>query len=155
MHRSSVAILLCLVSCSPVTQRQETRVDVPTVKLYDVVTETGMPHLDENLRYATTRDRRCLDVNDLARAFPVLNDVSLQDCRLALVAQRAEGANYALQCSGGHGTTGEARWEFDETSIAGTLNVRLGGKNMTFNQRITGRALAACSGASPNVTSWR
>jgi hypothetical protein len=155
MNRSPVAILLCLVSCSSVTQRQELVVDVPTVKLYDVVIETGMAHLDENLRYATIRDRRCLDANDLARAFPVLNDVSLQDCRLALVAQRAESASYALQCSGGHGTTGEALWEFDAMSIAGTLNVKLGGKNMTFNQRVTGRALGACSAASQNVTSSR
>jgi len=155
MKPSLVAILLCLVSCSSVTQRQEVRFDVPTVKLYDVVIETGMPHLDENLRYATIRDLRCLDANDLARAFPVLNDVSLQDCRLALVAQRAESARYVLECSAGHGTTGEARWEFDAGSIAGTLNVKLGGKNMTFDQRVTGRALGACSGASPNVTSLR
>ena len=155
MNRSPLVILLCLLGCSSLAQRQEIRVDVPTIKLYEVVTETGMPHLDENLRYATIRDRQCLDANDLARAFPVLNDVSLQDCRLALVAQRAESASYSLQCSGGHGTTGEARWEFDATSIAGTLNVKLGGKNMTFNQRVTGRALGACLAASQSVTSSR
>ena len=109
MNRSSFAILLCLVSCSSVTQRQEINVDTPTAKLYDLVTETGMPHLDENLRYATIRERRCLDSRDLARAFPILDDVSLQDCRLVLVARRDQSASYALQCTGGHGTTGEAR----------------------------------------------
>ena len=76
----------------------------------------------------------------------MLGDVSLQDCRLVAVTQRDESATYALQCAGGHGTTGEAQWQFDQTSIAGTLNVRLGGENMTFYQRITGRAVGACQG---------
>ena len=120
-----------------------------------MVIETGMPHLDENLRYATTRGRRCLDSNDLAGAFPALDDASLQDCRLAPVAHGDQSASYELQCTGGHGTTGEARWQFTATSIAGTLSVKLGGKNMTFHQRITGRALGACPVASPNITSWR
>jgi hypothetical protein len=29
-------------------------------------------------------------------------------------------------------------------AIAGTLNVRLGGKNMTFYQRITAKPIASC-----------
>ena len=38
----------------------------------------------------------------------------------------------------GMGRTGEAIWHIDpSTSIRGTLNVKLGGKNMTFYQRVT------------------
>ena len=40
--------------------------------LYEVITETGMPHLEENLRYAVTRENRCLTGEDLASAFPIL-----------------------------------------------------------------------------------
>ena len=101
MNLSSFANLLCLLSCSGLTLGQDVRVQAtPTAREYDVVIETGMPHLEENLRYATTRERTCMDRNDLARAFPILQDVSLQDCRLVLVAQRADSASYALQCTG-------------------------------------------------------
>ncbi|MBV8210806.1 MAG: hypothetical protein JO133_12175 [Burkholderiaceae bacterium] len=104
---------------------------------YEVVTETDMPHLEENLRYATRREARCLDRNDLSDAFWMLRHVSLQDCRLVKADEDASSATYRLQCSGGHGTIGDARWQFDEDRLTGTLRVRLGGKNMTFYQRIT------------------
>jgi hypothetical protein len=103
---------------------------------YEVVTETDMPHLEENLRYAVRRERRCLDPHDLSAAFWMLQHVSLQDCRLVKAAEDASSASYRLQCDGGHGTTGDAQWQFESARLTGTLRVRLGGKNMTFYQRI-------------------
>ena len=104
---------------------------------YDVVTETDMPHLEENLRYAVRHERACLDRHNLSTAFWMLGHVSLLDCKLVKVADDADSATYRLQCDGGHGTTGEARWQFESGLLTGTLRVRLGGKNMTFYQRIT------------------
>ena len=52
----------------------------PSPRLYEVTTETGMPHLEENLRYATRVERTCTDPRELATAFWMLRDVSLQDC---------------------------------------------------------------------------
>ncbi len=113
-------------------------------RLYEVTTATGMPHLDENLRYATLTRKQCLDTRDLGGVFWMLKDASLQDCKLIKTSESAETARYELQCSGGHGTTGEATWQLGPTAIAGTLNVRLGGKNMTFYQRITARPIGPC-----------
>jgi len=104
---------------------------------YDIVTETDMPHLEENLRYAVRRERGCLDRHDLSTAFWMLGHVSLQDCKLVKAGEDVSSATYQLQCDGGHGTTGEARWQFESGHLTGTLRVRLGGKNMTFYQRIT------------------
>ena len=118
------------------------------MRLYDLVIETGIPHLEENLRYATTRERRCVDTRDLSQAFPILDHVALQDCRLVKEADDAGNASYVLQCSGRHGTTGQARWRFDTSFISGTLSVKLGGKNMTFYQRITGREIGSCQARS-------
>jgi hypothetical protein len=106
-------------------------------RLYEVVTETDMPHLEENLRYAVRREQQCLDRDDLSTAFWMLGHVSLQDCHLLKAAEDADSATYRLRCDGGHGTTGEARWQFESGRMTGTLRVRLGGKNMTFYQRIT------------------
>jgi hypothetical protein len=80
----------------------------PAENLYDLTIETGMPHLEENLRYATLHERRCVDTRDLSASFPILHDVSLQDCQLADAALSDGGVSYTLRCAGGHGTTGEA-----------------------------------------------
>ena len=113
-------------------------------RLYEVITETGMPHLEENLRYATRIERTCMDPSDLPTAFWMLRDVSLQDCKLVKLSDGAEESLYQLKCDGGHGTTGSARWQFGSAMISGTLQVRLGGKNMTFYQRITATPLGPC-----------
>ncbi len=115
-------------------------------RLYEVVTETDMPHLEENLRYAVRREQHCLDRHDLSTAFWMLGHASLQDCRLVKTAEDAGSASYRLQCEGGHGTTGDARWQFEAGRMTGTLRVRLGGKNMTFYQRITAKPANVAAG---------
>jgi hypothetical protein len=116
----------------------------PVPSLYEVITETGMPHLEENLRYATRVERRCMDPRELMRSFWMLRDVSLQDCELVELSEEPGVALYQLKCSGGHGTTGTARWQFSPNAAYGTLQVRLGAKNMTFYQRITAKPLGKC-----------
>jgi hypothetical protein len=114
-------------------------------RLYEIVTETAMPHLEENLRYATTRERRCLEQDELWTAFSILQYAALKDCRLEQESRQEDAVSYALACAGGHGTTGRATWRLGRTHSIGTLNVKLGGKNMTFYQLVTARALGACS----------
>lgn len=115
-----------------------------TFRLYEVTTATSMPHLDESLRYATRTEARCIDIRDLSGEFWMLREVSLQDCRLHKASESADAAGYVLMCDGGHGTTGTATWQLGQGAIAGTLNVRLGGKNMTFYQRITAKPIGSC-----------
>jgi hypothetical protein len=112
--------------------------------LYEVTTETGMPHLEENLRYAVVTEQRCMDPEDLSAAFWMLERESLQDCRLSKVTQQSDAASYALICTGGHGTVGNAQWRFEPQSLTGTMSVKLGGKNMTFYQRIVAKRLGQC-----------
>jgi hypothetical protein len=113
--------------------------------LYEMTTETLMPHLEENLRYAVRKEQRCINRNDLSKVFWMLNEVSLLDCTLVKSADQADSALYLLKCNGGHGTSGDARWKLEPGAITGTLKVRLGGKNMTFYQRITAKPVGACS----------
>lgn len=113
--------------------------------MYEVTTETGMPHLEENLRYSTTHERHCVtEPEALATAFPVLRHVSLKGCRLGNETRQGDTVSYVLACAGGHGTTGDATWELGEHEMIGTLHVKLGGKNMTFYQRVTAVAVGQC-----------
>jgi len=61
--------------------------------LYRLTVETGMPHLEENLRYATVDETRCLTRADLATVFPILKHPALADCVLLL---SVEGETRAL-----------------------------------------------------------
>lgn len=103
-----------------------------------------MPHLEENLRYATTHEKRCLNHHELSSAFPILNHESLKGCKLDNGYRLEDAVSYLLVCEGGHGTTGAARWYLGADQIRGTLNVKLGGKNMTFSQHITAKPLGEC-----------
>jgi hypothetical protein len=116
-------------------------------KLYEVTTETGMPHLEESLRYTTQREKVCLTHQALSAAFPILDHPALKGCKLRDETKQADTVAYTLVCDGGHGTTGQAIWHVDEHRLTGTLNIKLGGKNMTFYQRITAVPLRSCAAA--------
>jgi hypothetical protein len=121
-----------------------TDTDTETSSLYEVTVETGMPNLEENLRYATTHARRCATLHSLFTAFPILDHPALKGCQLKDPTRLEDRLSYVLACEGGHGTTGQAVWDIDANRVRGTLNVRLGGKNMTFYQRITAVSRGRC-----------
>lgn len=134
-----------LSSCAPASA-------VASSRLYDVTIETGMPHLEENLRYAITRQQRCLSHAELFSVFPILTQASLQGCQLGDEHRRGNTSSWTLVCEGAPGatggTTGHALWILDAPRITGTLNVKLGGKNMTFYQRATLMPLGECNAGS-------
>jgi hypothetical protein len=99
---------------------------------YEIVARTEMPHLEESLRYATTRERRCLKSDEPAAAmFPILQHPSLEGCTLA-----GERPRYRLVCATPQVATGSARLDEGPGRIAGVLEIKMGGKNMTFAQRV-------------------
>jgi hypothetical protein len=118
--------------------------EVMPLQLYEVVTETAMPNLEENLRYTITREQRCTQQSELWSAFPILHHTALKDCKLDHQNREQDTLSYDLICEGGHGTTGRAIWQIGRNQSTGTLNVKLGGKNMTFYQRVSARALGKC-----------
>lgn len=122
--------------------------EVAPSRRYDITIETGIPHLEENLRYADTRERRCLTQHEIFFAFPILGHESLKGCKLADERRGDRTSSWTLVCKGRHGTTGHALWFLDAAQITGTLNVKLGGKNMTFYQRVTLRPAGECEPGS-------
>ena len=95
-----------------------------------------MPNLEENLRYATTRERRCLRLDDAASLFPILRHPSLEGCHLDDERRRGTSVRYRLVCASAQVASGTARLDAAGERIAGILEVKMGGKNMTFSQRI-------------------
>lgn len=141
VERSVLSMLLATVSVGPSVRASES---MPPGR-YEMTTETGMPHLEENLRYSTTRETRCLARQDLATAFPALGHSSLAGCRLEGETREHAIVSYVLACEGVSGTSGDAVWQVTDRRISGTLRVKLGGKNMTFYQRVTAVFLDQCA----------
>jgi hypothetical protein len=142
--RATTAVLAGFLWTTGGLATASTDTDTETSSMYEVTVETGMPHLEENLRYATTHTRRCATLQSLFTAFPILEHPALKGCQLKEPARLEDRLSYVLACEGGHGTTGQAVWDIDANRVRGTLNVKLGGKNMTFYQRITAVPQGRC-----------
>ena len=115
-----------------------------TLLLYTITTQTGMPHLEENLRYATTHETVCLNLSELHQRFPILDSPALADCHLGQQSESTSGTTFPLVCANNHGTTGSALWTTYGVRSTGTLSIRLGGKNMTLYQRVTAISRGPC-----------
>jgi len=146
--RASPSVTRSALLFAVVASAAATASDFMVPRLYQVTTETVMPHLEENLRYAITHEERCLAEHDLATEFPILAHPALRGCALEHAARRDEVISYTLICTGAHGTTGNASWELGQRQVTGTLNVKLGGKNMTFYQRVTAVPESSSSAAA-------
>jgi hypothetical protein len=103
---------------------------------YEIIAQTVMPHLEESLRYAATRERRCLRGHELSSVFPILHHPSLEGCKLGNESRRGEAIRYLLACASPHVATGIARLDAGPGRVVGILEIKMGGKNMTFAQRI-------------------
>ena len=103
---------------------------------YEITARTLMPHLEENLRYATTREQRCLRGDELASVFPILRHHSLEGCKLGAETRSGGTIRYVLACASPQVATGAAQLDAAPGRITGSLEIKMGGKNMTFSQRI-------------------
>lgn len=106
-----------------------------------------MPNLEENLRYATARERRCLRAHEISSVFPVLRHPSLEGCKLAEESRHGDAIRYVLVCASPEVATGAARLDGGPDRVAGVLEVKMGGKNMTFTQRIEAVRRGECEPA--------
>ena len=114
--------------------------------IYEITARIEMPHLDDNLRSSTTRERHCLSGHEPSSVFPILQHESLAGCRLGEENRGGSTVRYRLVCQNPQAASGTARLDSGPGRIAGVLEVKMGGKNMTFSQRVEATRLGACAG---------
>lgn len=141
-NRSFEAIALCLCGVSCLSAFSSPLVVNPGV--YEITTETLLPHLEENLRYATTRQKQCLGTQGASNLFPILRQKAFADCDLIGGQTVNERSNYTLVCRNPEAATGYAQFAISPFRISGVLDLKMGGKNMTLSQIISGPRLGAC-----------
>lgn len=110
---------------------------------YDITAQMVMPHLEE-MRRIVTQEQRCLGDDNPVALFPVLRQPALRGCALDYGVQDADTFQYVLVCETARVATGTARLNRSGDRIVGTLDVKMGGKNMTFSQRIEAVLRGGC-----------
>jgi hypothetical protein len=111
---------------------------------YDLTTETVLPHLEEALRYATSRARQCLRAPDATDVFPLLRHQAFSGCSLVSDAEAGDGLHFTLQCKNPQAASGSAVFDVDAGHVSAVLELKMGGKNMTLSQRLHGPRLGPC-----------
>jgi len=111
---------------------------------YDLTIETVLPHLEEALRYATTRTRQCLREPDATGMFPLLQHQAFTGCVLVPKGEAGDGLRFVLACRNREAASGTALFDVDAGSVAAALDIKMGAKNMTVSQRIHGRRVGDC-----------
>jgi hypothetical protein len=119
------------------------RVAVPPGE-YDLTAQTVLPHLEEALRYATTRARQCLRDSDATGVFPLLLHPAFTGCNLVADAQASDGLHFSLHCTNPEAASGSAAFAVDGGYLSAVLELKMGGKNMTLSQRLNGRRVGPC-----------
>jgi hypothetical protein len=120
-----------------------TPVSVPPGE-YDLTTQTLLPHLEEALRYATTRARQCLREPDATSIFPLLRHQAFAGCTLVPNAGTSDGLRFTLQCTNPEAASGSAAFEVGASYVSAVLELKMGGKNMTLSQRLYGPRVGPC-----------
>jgi hypothetical protein len=110
---------------------------------YDISAQMLMPHLEE-MRRIRTREARCIAPGDAAALFPVLRQPALRGCAFAHGERGPAGFEYLLVCESARVASGRAQFEQRSDRIIGVMDVKMGGKNMTFTQRIEARRDGDC-----------
>ena len=112
---------------------------------YDLTAQTVLPHLEEALRYATTRTRQCLRAPDATEMFPLLRHQAFTGCRLVPDARADDGLHFVLRCLNPDAASGSAVFRVDAGQLSALLELKMGGKNMTLSQRLHGPRTGPCS----------
>ncbi len=131
----------CLLAMTNSVALDQARVGTVPPGRYALTTQTLLPHLEEALRYATTREERCLDAPIADEFFPILKHEAFAGCSLA---GTAEPNVFVLRCRNAQAASGQARIEASDSTLIAVLDLKMGGKNMTLAQRVTGRRVGAC-----------
>lgn len=142
LRGAAAATLVCASLAAPGAEPA-----APGGGLYELTTETLLPHLEENLRYATTRERLCLRDFEATQLFAVLKHEAFADCTLLPSAADRPPTQYTLVCKNPQAATGSAQLVLADNDLRGVLDVKMGGKNMTLQQRISGTRVGACEAA--------
>jgi hypothetical protein len=144
-HRSRLSyitapLLLSLTSFS--VAAATAGLDVP-VGSYTVTSQMIMPHLEE-MRRISNQQTRCLNTPGPFGLFPVMDQPALHGCSFGYERADGDAFSYLLVCQTARVATGSATLRQTSHGVTGAVDIKMGGKNMTFSQKIAATRVGEC-----------
>lgn len=89
---------------------------------------------------------RCITPDDLRSggAFFILSDNPLKRCPLIDYQTSARSATYRIVCEGPNRGSASALFDLQENAYRGTIQMNMGGKNMTMAETQVGKRIGDC-----------
>jgi hypothetical protein len=117
---------------------------VLTPGLYRVEVRVALPHIQDVA--APMLLTRCVTPPDLrsGRAFLVLSDNPLKNCALLDYQTTADTATYRIACPGPNMGSAVGVFDFNGAAYRGSIEMNMGGKNMTMSETQVGRRIGDC-----------
>ena len=115
--------------------------------------EPGGYEVEVRIHLANVRDvaapllvNRCISPDDLksGQAFFVLSDNPLKRCNLVDFESGAGKAFYRIECPGPNRGRAVATFQTGSAAYRGTIEMNMGGKNMTMSETQAGRRVGEC-----------
>lgn len=149
MSRAHIGVMTSVLSCMALCAGLALPAAwASNARSYDVDATMVMPHLEE-MRRQVSHHTRCVKDDMPDGLFPVLDQHALRGCRLgypkAQTHESGERRDYVLVCASARVASGTASIERTDDQLVGLLTVKMGGKNMTFSQRVEARRGAPCT----------
>ncbi len=140
------SLIFCLLPALAVLSQPWTTAAAPpelSAGEYAIESNMTMPHLDE-MRRMVSRETRCIAAQDIRALFPVMRQPALNGCQFDFPKPVQDSIHYVLACESARVATGTLILEAKPPTVIGNLAIKMGGKNMTFAQRVVATRQGAC-----------
>ncbi len=113
--------------------------------LYEIQIETNMPNM-YNQEWEPTHVKECLTESDIksGRAYRGPRGTQYSNCELLDYKNLNNKITYHSVCPGPNAPSGHGTFAYTDNMFKGTVNMQMGGKNMTMVQKYTARRVADC-----------
>lgn len=112
--------------------------------LYEIKVQVELPNVIDPAHKALSR--RCITRADLIRhdPFQIESDTPLKKCQRMPICMGGKKAGFQIVCGGGTGGVANGQFTLSNNRFSGTIEMNMGGKNMTVVERQSGRRLGDC-----------
>jgi hypothetical protein len=117
---------------------------LPAPGLYRIEVRIVLPNVRESTQPMIVI--RCIDSSAFqsGRAFSILSENPLAQCNTLDYAINAGTASYRIACPGPNRGTAVAVFHTTSTAYRGSIDMDLGGKNMTMSETQSARRIGSC-----------
>ncbi len=115
---------------------------------YEVTVRLALPNVEDTRVSKTVRN--CITANGSgSRGLGVLGDNNpLSACPVRNVRGQQKELRFDIVCPGSNAAIGMARFTLAPTGFEGSIDIKMGGKNMTMSERQVGRRIGDCTPAN-------